>query len=175
MDGMVYCLVDASGRVFTTDGAESYADLAAAAGLEEQACRQYRFELATRRLFGDRGDSPGEDAVRAYLDHHFGTPAKLMKRAEEGRLPKLVLASLLAAGTREPYLDACALIEKQHTDDCAAANDPCLESGCAVEGEGEICLQPLLRAGTEYDRACADEWLRLFTHPRHRVEAWTRA
>ena len=60
--------------------------------------------------------------------------------------------------------------EKKYTDDCAAEHDPCLESGCAVEGE--ICLQPLLKAGIEYQKACAAEWIKMFENPRNRIEAW---
>jgi hypothetical protein len=93
-----------------------------------------------------------------------------MKFAEEGHLSKLVLADLLTIDQRQAYLDACAVIEKQYTDACAAANDPCLESGCAMEGR--VCLQPLLRAQVEYRKACAAEWAKLFASPRHRIDAW---
>jgi hypothetical protein len=56
---------------------------------------------------------------------------------------------------------------------CGAKNDPCLESGCSIDHEaGETCLQPLLNAGIEYDKACAAEWFKLFQSPQNRVEAW---
>src|SRR4026208_354399 len=93
----------------------------------------------------------------ADVDQSIGTPEALMKVAEQGRLSKGVLVSLLDIGHRHAFLDACAAIEKKYTDECAS-NDPCLESGCAVQGE--ICLQPLLRAENEYHRACAAEWIK---------------
>ena len=93
--------------------------------------------------------------------------SQLLTYAEEGRLTKHALATTLLPEPRRRFLEACAAIEKQYTDDCAAAKDPCLESGCSAEGE--ICLQPLLRAGTEYHRACAVEWEKLFAHHENRL------
>ena len=74
---------------------------------------------------------------------------------------------MLTPEPRRQFLDACAAIEKNYTDQCAAAKDPCLESGCSAEGE--ICLQPLLRAGTEYHKACAAEWAKLFADHANRL------
>ena len=96
------------------------------------------------------------------MEEEFDTPEQLMKYAEEGRLTKHALATMLTPEPRRQFLEACAAIEKKYTVDCAAANDPCLESGCAVEDE--ICLQPLLRAGTEYHKACPLECPNLFAH-----------
>jgi hypothetical protein len=79
--------------------------------------------------------------------------------AVEGRLSKLDLATLLHADKRPAFFDACAAIEKRYTEACTATDDPCLESGCAVDGE--VCLQPLMRAETAYNKACAEVWLRL--------------
>ena len=77
-------------------------------------------------------------------------------------VPRQVLLDLLDARRRGMFLDACAKIEKAYTAECAAANDPCLESGCAIDqAAGEVCLQPLLRAGHAYDEACAAEWVKL--------------
>ena len=68
-------------------------------------------------------------------------------------------------------LEACANIEKQYTEDCAAQNDPCLESGCSVVGvEGETCLQPLLMASLAYHKACAAEWMKFFRNPNARID-----
>ena len=92
---------------------------------------------------------------------------QLLRYAEEGRLTKHVLATTLTPEPRRQFLEACAAIERKYTDDCEAAKDPCLESGCSAEGE--ICLQPLLRAGTEYHRACASEWAKLFAHTGNRL------
>ena len=106
----------------------------------------------------------------AEVDRGIATPEELMTLADQGLLPKSVLANLLDIEHRQAFLDACAAIEKKYTEDCTATNDPCLESGCAVEGE--ICLQPLLRAGIEYHKACAAEWVKLFADPRHRIDVW---
>ena len=92
---------------------------------------------------------------------------ELLKFAEEGRVTKHALATMLAPDSRRQFLDACGAIEKKYTDDCAAMKDPCLASGCSAEGE--VCLQPLLRAGTEYHKACAAEWLKLFVRPENRL------
>ena len=91
----------------------------------------------------------------------------LRKFAEEGRRTKHALATTLAPEARRQFLAACGVIEKKYTEDCTAQTDPCLESGCSVEGE--ICLQPLLRAGTEYHKACAAEWATLFAHAENRL------
>jgi hypothetical protein len=88
------------------------------------------------------------------------TTPQLLKLAEEGRLTKHALATMLTPELRREFLEACAAIERKYTDDCCATNDPCLESGCSAEGE--ICLQPLLRAGSDYHKACAVEWTKLF-------------
>lgn len=100
------------------------------------------------------------------MPDQFDSP-RLLKYAEEGRLTKHALATTLTPEPRRQFLDACAAIEKKYTDQCAAAKDPCLESGCSAEGE--ICLQPLLRAGTEYHKACAAEWAKLFADHANRL------
>ena len=92
---------------------------------------------------------------------------ELLKFAEEGRLTKHALGTMLVPGARRQFLESCGAIEKKYTDDCAAMKDPCLESGCSVEGE--ICLQPLLRAGTEYHKAYAAEWAKLFGDEENRL------
>jgi hypothetical protein len=95
------------------------------------------------------------------MDTKAPTPDQLMADAAEGRFTKAELAELLAIDHRRPFLDACAHVEKTYTEDCPARNHgPCLEAGCSVEGE--ICLQPLLHAGSEYHKACAVEWLPFF-------------
>ena len=81
-------------------------------------------------------------------------------------VPRQVLVDLLDARTRRLFLDACARIDQAYTAECAAANDPCLESGCAIDqAAGEVCLQPVLRAGRDYDAACAAEWVKLVERP----------
>ena len=89
-----------------------------------------------------------------------GVSDEIRLNAAAGRLTKDVLASLLPFEQRSAFLHACAAIERKYTDACAATHDPCLESGCSCEGEGEICLQPLLRAGDEPLRECGAEWLK---------------
>jgi hypothetical protein len=93
--------------------------------------------------------------------------------AIEGRLSKHALATLLAPEARRPFLNACATIELKYTDDCRAQNDPCLASGCAAEGER--CLQPLLRAGVDYYKACGTEWAMLFADRSKRAGSWAVA
>jgi hypothetical protein len=170
MDCVIYCLVDAGGRVYVKDGAVSHTELAESFQLDEDLCDAYRFDLATRRLLVDCGSPAGDRAAHGYWDQHVGSPGKLMTFAAQGHLTKQVLGSLLDADDRQTYLDACTVIEKRYTADCAAKHDPCLESGCALEGE--VCLEPLLRAGLEYHRACGAAWKLLFEDPRHRTRAW---
>ena len=80
------------------------------------------------------------------------------------------IASLLAPEKRWGFLHSCAAIEKSYTDACAAAKDPCLESGCSCEGE--VCLQPLLRANTAYQSQCGAEWAKLFADRGNRDASW---
>jgi hypothetical protein len=98
------------------------------------------------------------------------TAEQMMGYAIEGRLTKHALTSLLTPGSRRGFLDACAAIEKSYTDACAAAKDPCLESGCSCEGE--VCLQPLLRASTEYHKGCGTAWAKLFADAANRDALW---
>ena len=101
------------------------------------------------------------------MDTRRLTPDQLMAQAAEGRFTKDELAHLLAVGHRRGFLDACALIEKKYTEDCAASGEPCLESGCSAQGE--ICLQPLLHAGSGYYKACAAAWLPIFRDAKNRA------
>jgi hypothetical protein len=173
MECLIYCLVDSEGHVFVKDGAASHSEVATSAGVDAASCHAYRFDLSTRHLLIDRGSSTSDFAARAYCDQHVGSPEKLMTFASEGHLTKEILGSLLDAGDVSAYRDACTAIERQYTADCSESGDPCLESGCAVEGEGEICLEPLLRAGVEYHKACGAAWRTLFEQPGHRTLAWT--
>ena len=173
MDCIIYCLVDAGGDVFVKDGAASHSEVAASAGVDASLCHAYRFNLSTCHLLIDRGSSTSDFAARTYCDKHVGSPEKLMTFASEGHLSKEILGSLLDDDDAAAYREACTVIERQlHTADCGA-KDPCLESGCAVEGEGEICLEPLLTAGVEYHKACGEAWKLLFKDPGHRALAWT--
>jgi hypothetical protein len=97
-------------------------------------------------------------------------PAHMMEYAIKGCLTKHALANLLAPESRPRFLDACAKIEESYTGACAAEKGPCLESGCSCAGE--ICLQPLLRAATEYQSACGVEWAKLFADGQHLDAAW---
>ncbi|MBI3265364.1 MAG: hypothetical protein HYZ58_19720 [Acidobacteria bacterium] len=166
----MYCLVDPNGRVYLKDGAGSHEEIAAAFGLDESTCERYRFDLERRQFLRDHGGPVADRAAHVPLDRYVGTPERLMKFAEAGHLPKRVLASLLAPERRQAYLEACTAIEKAYTEACTAKNDPCLESGCA--SEGEICLQPLLREEVDYHRACAAEWIKLFANRGGRIDAW---
>lgn len=98
------------------------------------------------------------------------TPEALMLRALDGRFSKQELAALLAPTSRPDFLEACGFIERRLTEACRAAGDPCLESGCSCEGEA--CLQPVLRADTDYLRACGTEWVKLFADAHNRDHEW---
>ena len=87
------------------------------------------------------------------------TPQQMLHYANEGRLTKHALATTLAPEPRQRFLDACTVIERKLTFECGT-KDPCLEMGCSAAGE--VCLQPILRAGTDYHKACAAEWAKLF-------------
>jgi hypothetical protein len=100
------------------------------------------------------------------MEEELNTP-KLLKFAEEGRLTKHALATMLTPESRKKFLDACSAIEKKFTENCTVTHDPCLESGCSAEGE--ICLQPLLRSESEYHKACAVEWAKLFANRENRL------
>jgi hypothetical protein len=110
--------------------------------------------------------------VQDTMNEYPGTPDRLMRVAEDGYLPKDVLAEFLTTEPRRKFFDACARIERGYTERCAAMDDPCLASGCSAVGDSEICLQPLLRAGCEYRRACGREWTKLFQAPENRTEEW---
>jgi hypothetical protein len=92
--------------------------------------------------------------------------SQLLRYAEEGRLTKHALATMLTPEPRRKFLEACAAIERRYTTECGA-HDTCLEAGCSAEGE--ICLQPLLRVGTEYHKACAVEFAKLFARHENRL------
>ena len=67
---------------------------------------------------------------------------------------KQELAARLPPDVRQVFLARCAEIEKELTRACGERRDPCLESGCSLEGQDEACLQPIERAGADYERAC---------------------
>jgi hypothetical protein len=170
MDSAIYCLIGPEGKVFVKAGADSYADVAATYGLVEAECDKYRVDVPTRRLMADRADPSSAAGARQFVVLHLGSPERLMEFASEGLFPKRVLANLLSVERRSKYLEACAGIEKRYTEACTAKNDPCLESGCSTEGE--ICLQPILSAADEYQKACAAEWIKLFQIPMNRIDVW---
>lgn len=95
---------------------------------------------------------------------------RLMVSALDGQLSKHQLASYLTADAREGFLNACAAIERQYTEACTTKRDPCLESGCAVEDAEGICLQPILRAGDQFHKDCAAEWVKWFRDPANRAD-----
>ena len=99
--------------------------------------------------------------------HH--TPEDVIRLAIGGRLSKHALGSLLTSSARRPFSEACAAIELKYTQDCAV-KDTCMEAGCSAEGER--CLQPLLRAGTDYYKACGTEWAKLFADAANRDPSW---
>lgn len=170
MNDTILCLVDSSGTVHIKDEAGTYSAVAADSGPADNQYAEYRFDLARRRLMRDRERPASHVAARSYVSQRFGTPEKLMAFAEEGHLPKQVLAELLRPEKRRAFAAACAAVEKRYTEACTDKRDPCLESGCSLEGE--VCLQPLLEAGIEYHKACAAEWIKAFKDPKNRVASW---
>ena len=102
------------------------------------------------------------------METKMQTPEQLMADAAEGRFTKDELAAFLTIANQRPFLDACARVEKKFTEDCTAKPDRCLEAGCAAEGE--ICLQPLLHAGSAYSKACAAAWLPIFRESKNRAD-----
>src|SRR5262249_8589687 len=105
------------------------------------------------------------------------TPQQVIEHALEGHFPKPALAGLLSARARRPFYDACGVIEMKYTEacrangtPCRAAGNPCLASGCSAEGER--CLQPILAAGRDYDKACAAVWAPLFADGANRDLGW---
>lgn len=98
------------------------------------------------------------------------TPDDVITYAIEGRLSKHALAGLLTPEARRRFADACGAIEGRCTNECRDMNDPCLESGCSADGER--CLQPLLRAGVDYYKACGAEWATLFADIANRDASW---
>lgn len=97
----------------------------------------------------------------------------LVRVAHEGRLSKATLAESLTEEAGSLFLSKCAAIEHRFTEACTAKQDPCLESGCAMEGD--VCLNALLRSTTEYQKACAAEWDAFFSDSANRSEPWTVA
>ncbi len=82
---------------------------------------------------------------------------EIQRDAQAGHLSKQMLADLLAPDERRTFLAACDRIDQSLTEACTGTNDPCLESGCALEGE--VCLQPLLRAGDDRQAAYGAAWM----------------
>jgi hypothetical protein len=95
---------------------------------------------------------------------------RLVKAAGAGELEKTELAATLSSDSRPAFLEACAAIERKLRDECAGSGHPCLEDGCAMEGEA--CLQAVLNAGPEYQKACAAVWIEIFRDPLNRSEHW---
>lgn len=171
MNPMIHWLVDGGGTVYLKDGAESHAEVAAAFDLTAPASGKYRFDLVSRRVIRDQGDPATDRPAMAFAARTFGTPEHLMEFARQGHLPKLILAELLTAATKPQFLAACAAVEQHYTEACQAVGDPCLDDGCAMD-EGEVCLQPLARAESAYNQACAAEWATFFAQPSNRIGSW---
>ena len=90
---------------------------------------------------------------------------QLIYSAMNGLLTKDDLAQSLDPELRSEFLQACEEVEKAFTRACAANGDFCLASGCALEGES--CLNALLKAGPDFNKACADLWAPLFRSSQH--------
>jgi hypothetical protein len=110
------------------------------------------------------------DGADAEVNTYLGSPDRLMTFAEQGHLSKFMLASLLEPDSRHQFLESVAALEKRFTDECGAKSDPCLEDGCAMDGE--VCLEAVLKAGSPFQLACAAEWIRMFKVEDNRIKAW---
>ena len=77
---------------------------------------------------------------------------------------------MLSPEKKQAYLYVCAGVERALTETCTAKGEPCLENGCAVEGE--ICLNALLESGEIYTVAYVSAWTYLFINPENRVSVW---
>jgi hypothetical protein len=119
----------------------------------------------------DRSRADGDCLEDIMTVSAFDTPEQLITYASAGGVSKQALASLLTAQARRPFLAACAAIELKYTESCREQNDPCLETGCSMDGE-EQCLEPLLLAGTDYGKACGGEWAKLFIDVANRDPSW---
>ena len=97
----------------------------------------------------------------------IASPNQLIELARAGHFSKPDLAELLNPNARKTFLNFCASIEKRYTEACTSKHDPCLEGGCALDGE--VCLQPLENAGVEYDRACGNAFVELYLDPKNRA------
>ncbi len=95
------------------------------------------------------------------------SPNETIELAKAGQVLKFDLAQLLNPAARKTFLNFCASIERRYTEACTAKGDPCLESGCALEGE--VCLQPLENAQLEYARACGSAFVELYLDPANRA------
>ena len=98
--------------------------------------------------------------------------AQLMHFAEQGLLDKFEMAHLLPPATEVDFLRACEDVEKALTRACTDHGDHCLASGCAMEGES--CLNAILNAGPEYNKACGRQWVALFSNPANRCKGWDK-
>ena len=91
--------------------------------------------------------------------------AQLINFAERGMLAKGEMAGLLPEESRAAFLAACGEMEEAITEACTARGDFCLASGCSLEGE--VCLNALLNAGPEYNKACGRLWVPLYRSSKH--------
>jgi len=96
--------------------------------------------------------------------------AQLMHFAEQGLLDKAEMAHLLPPASKADFLRGCEDVEKALTQACAAHGDHCLASGCAMQGES--CLNAILNAGPEYNKACGRLCVGLFSNPLNRGKGW---
>lgn len=109
-----------------------------------------------------------------YFDQLVGTPEKLMDFAIKSNLDKATLASLLEPRIRKHFLNTCAVLEKEATDNCGAGGNTCLEDGCAFEGTDETCLNAVLLSEGKCLRECVNVWANKFRYPENRIEIWRK-
>ncbi len=93
-----------------------------------------------------------------------------MHFAEQGILAKAEMAELLRSARQgATFLARAAEVEKGFHACVRCARRLCLASGCALEGES--CLNAILNAGPEYNKACGRQWVALYSNPANRGKA----
>ena len=168
MDTTISCFVAKNGQVIVSKEIDN---------VMKTECLEYGFDLEFRRfhlIYCPKFciiEPMHRTAVRNHFDQLVGTPEKLMELARVAHFSKEGLARLLVSEIRPSFFSACAVLEKEATSRCGSS-DPCLEEGCAFEGNDEVCLNAVLLSEGKCLKACTDVWVNNFKNPENRIEIW---
>ena len=165
---MISCLVSKAGKVYAKDGVHSHSAIAAAFGIDEDKHLKYEFVLATRTLkqYFEMDAAPfaakqsHDEAARRFFDACAGTPRKLRVYVKRGNWLPDYLLPLLIAPAEKAYNEAIAPAEK-------ACNE-------AIAPAGKAHNEAIATAEKAYNEATAPAWLKLFSKPANRIEAWKK-